>query len=176
MTPEEAFAAHYARLTGLARRLVDPATAEEVAADAIAKLDDAPVADRGDADVAAWLNRVTVNAALNRIRSRQREQARVAVHGRSVDPTPDDTPDVVADRHETQDRVRAVLAELPDRQATALLLRHSGHPYAEIAATLGVAEGSVGVLLARGERAFRRRWEDPTTADPAAADPAAGDR
>ena len=37
----------------------------------------------------------------------------------------------------------------------ALLLRHAGHSYLEIAATLGVAVGSVGVILARAERAFR---------------------
>jgi DNA-directed RNA polymerase specialized sigma24 family protein len=51
---------------------------------------------------------------------------------------------------------------LPERQAAALLLRHSGHSYREIATALGVAEGSVGVLLARGERAFRRAHEEMT--------------
>lgn len=57
-----------------------------------------------------------------------------------------------------RDRVRATLAVLPDRQATALLLRHAGHSYREIAAALGVAEGSVGVLLARGEHGW---WASP---------------
>ena len=63
---------------------------------------------------------------------------------------------------EERDRVRASLAVLPERQATALLLRHAGHSYREIATALGVAEGSVGVLLARGERAFRRAHEEMT--------------
>ena len=58
-------------------------------------------------------------------------------------------------RQEEQAEVRRALAELPERQRTCLLLRHSGYSYAEIAATLGVATGSVGVLLARGEQAFR---------------------
>jgi RNA polymerase sigma-70 factor (ECF subfamily) len=61
---------------------------------------------------------------------------------------------------EDRDRVRACLAVLPDRQATVLLLRHSGHSYREVATALGVAEGSVGVLLARAERAFRRAYEE----------------
>src|SRR5687768_10247137 len=61
-----------------------------------------------------------------------------------------------------RERVRTSLAVLPERQATALLLRHAGHSYREIATALGVAEGSVGVLLARGERAFRRAHEEMT--------------
>jgi RNA polymerase sigma-70 factor (ECF subfamily) len=40
-----------------------------------------------------------------------------------------------------------------------LLLRHAGYSYAEIAATLEVAVGSVGVLLARAEHAFRASYE-----------------
>lgn len=159
MDATQAFTAHYDRLTALARRLVDRATAEEVAADAVARLDDAPVRDRPEEEVAAWLNRVTVNAALNRIRSASRDRARVSAHGPTTAPTVPDGPAEVVERRDTQADVRAVLAELPDRQATALLLRHSGHSYADIASALGVAEGSVGVLLARGERAFRRRWE-----------------
>src|SRR5690606_27141002 len=59
-----------------------------------------------------------------------------------------------------RERVRAALAVLPERQATALLLRHAGHSYRETATALGVAEGSVGVLLARGGRAFRRAHEE----------------
>jgi DNA-binding CsgD family transcriptional regulator len=63
-------------------------------------------------------------------------------------------------RHEAREQVRAALAELPERQRACLLLRHAGHSYAEIAATLGVAVGSVGVLLARAERAFRDRYRE----------------
>ena len=166
MDTTQAFTAHYDRLIALARRLVDRPTAEEVAADAIARLADAPVRARPPEEVAAWLNRVAVNGALNRIRSAQRDRARVAAHGRTTAPTVPDGPAEVVERRDTQADVRAALAGLPDRQATALLLRHSGHSYADIAAALGVAEGSVGVLLARGERAFRRRWESHAHHDP----------
>ena len=61
---------------------------------------------------------------------------------------------------EARDEVRLALAELPERQRNCVLLRHSGYSYAEIAATVGVAVGSVGVLLARGERAFREIYEE----------------
>lgn len=161
MTPDEAFQTHYRRLTNLARRLVDLQTAEEVAADAIAGLPESSVAKDSPEVVAMWLNRVTVNAALNRLRSRRRERQRVAAHGAVAVPTTDETPEDQIERDDEQRRVRDVLARLPDRQATALLLRHAGHSYAEVAMALGVADGSVGVLLARGERAFRRLWDDP---------------
>jgi RNA polymerase sigma factor (sigma-70 family) len=58
-------------------------------------------------------------------------------------------------RQEEQAEVRRALAGLPERQRACLLLRHSGYAYAEIAETLGIALGSVGVLLARAEAAFR---------------------
>ena len=159
-----AFATHYPRLVAVAMRVVgDRATAEEVAADALARMDRAPVAAGRDA-VAAWLTRVTINAALNAVRTRRREHDRVAAAARRGDApglptTPTPSPEEVAAAADERAQVREVLAALPERQAIALLLRHSGHSYAEIAETLGVATGSVGVILARGERAFRRRWE-----------------
>jgi RNA polymerase sigma-70 factor (ECF subfamily) len=57
-------------------------------------------------------------------------------------------------RREERERVRAALARLPERSAKLLLLRHAGLAYAEIAAALQVAPGSVGTLLVRAERAF----------------------
>jgi RNA polymerase sigma-70 factor (ECF subfamily) len=72
-------------------------------------------------------------------------------------------------RAEQQRAVRRALAALPERQRACVLLRHAGFSYAEIAATLDLAVGSVGVLLARGERAFRdaylARDDDPGAYD-----------
>lgn len=156
------------RLTALARRVVSTAaTAEEVAADALVRLSASPVRLRPAGEVAAWLNRVTINEALNRVRSERRHTARVLAQGSSAASPVADTPEEAVTRADEQHRVRQVLTNLPERQAVTLLLRHAGHSYAEIADSLGVAEGSVGVLLARGERAFRREWtariqgEDP---------------
>jgi len=39
-------------------------------------------------------------------------------------------------------------------------LRYSGLSYAEIAAALGIAAGSVGTLLARAEADFERRYRN----------------
>ena len=53
-------------------------------------------------------------------------------------------------------RVRAALATLPSAQATALVLRHSGLSYADVADALGVRVGGVGTMLRRAEAALRK--------------------
>ena len=72
-------------------------------------------------------------------------------------------------RAEQQRAVRQALAALPERQRSRH--RAAGYSYAEIAATLDLALGSVGVLLARGERAFREAYLDSDDADPGATMP-----
>ena len=157
----EVFRAHYPRLVGLARRVLgDADEAEDAAQEALLALRTDPGAERTDGDIAAWLSRVVTNGSLNRLRGRRRADVRAqVVAARDVHDNPPAADHRIDVQHE-RDQVRACLAVLPERQATALLLRHAGHSYREIATALGVAEGSVGVLLARGERAFRRAHEE----------------
>lgn len=157
----ELFRLHYPRLVGLARRVLGDANeAEDAAQEALLALRVDPVAERSDPDIAAWLSRVVTNGSLNRLRTRRRAEMRAQlVAARDVAPLYDEPGDAVADADE-RERVRSTLAVLPERQATALLLRHAGHSYREIATALGVATGSVGVLIARGEQAFRRAHEE----------------
>jgi RNA polymerase sigma-70 factor (ECF subfamily) len=159
----EVFRRHYARLVGLARSVLgDAHEAEDAAQEALLALRRDPVAGRSDDEIAAWLGRVVLNGSLNCLRGRRRSDVRAQlVATREVPHLADDPDDVVVGADE-RERVRAALGVLPERQATALLLRHAGHSYREIATALGVAEGSVGVLLARGERAFRRAYEEMT--------------
>ena len=157
----EVFRRHYPRLVGLSRRVLgDVDEAEDAAQEAMLALRTDPVAGRSDEDVAAWLSRVVTNGSLNRLRSRRRADVRAQVVAAGDVRLPVDDPADAAVGADKRERVRAALAVLPQRQATALLLRHAGHSYREIASALGVAEGSVGVLLARGERAFRRAHEE----------------
>jgi RNA polymerase sigma-70 factor (ECF subfamily) len=55
--------------------------------------------------------------------------------------------------------VRAALLAIKPRSARILLLRYSGLSYAEIAAALEIAQGSVGTLLARAEKEFEEVFE-----------------
>jgi RNA polymerase sigma factor (sigma-70 family) len=170
-----AFRERYRDLYGLAYRLLgDHGEAEDVVQETFLKLDGHAVLDRPDEEVAAWLRRVCLNTAYNRLRGQRRASDRLDRAGRAerVDDETDTgaTPLLDVLRAEEQRAVRQALASLPERQRACLLLRHAGYTYAEIAATLDLAVGSVGVLLARGERAFRDAYLDSDDPDPGAYD------
>lgn len=157
------FRAYYSQLYGLTYRLLgDRQEAEDVVQEAFLKLSEAAVIERPGEEVRAWLRRVCLNAGHNRTRSRLRAGQRLERAGRLAERSEtgalDPLPAVL--REEEQRAVRRALATLPDRQRSCLLLRHSGHSYAEIASTMGMPIGSVGVLLARAEKAFRATYEN----------------
>jgi RNA polymerase sigma-70 factor, ECF subfamily len=169
------FRDRYQELYGLGYRLLgDHGEAEDVVQETFLKLDGHPVLERPDEEVAAWLRRVCLNTAYNRLRGLRRATARLDRAGRAerVDDEADAGGEPLLDvlRAEQRHAVRRALATLPERQRAALLLRHAGYSYTEIAATLDLAVGSVGVLLARGERAFRDAYLDSDDADPGATD------
>jgi RNA polymerase sigma-70 factor (ECF subfamily) len=169
------FRERYRDLYGLAYRLLgDHGEAEDVVQETFLKLDGQAVLDRPDEEVVAWLRRVCLNTGYNRLRGQRRASDRLdrAARAERVDDETDTgaTPLLEVLRAEQQRAVRQALASLPERQRACLLLRHAGYSYAEIAATLDLAVGSVGVLLARGERAFRDAYLDSDDADPGAYD------
>jgi RNA polymerase sigma factor (sigma-70 family) len=153
---------HYSTLYGLVYRLLgDHGESEDTLQEAFLKLASATVLRRPDDEVAAWLRRVCFNLAANRLRTTRRARERLERVGRlelAEAASETGAPPSVVLRREQQAAVRQALARLPERQQLCLLLRHSGYSYAEIAATLDVAVGSVGVLLARAERAFREAY------------------
>jgi len=161
------FAQFYPELFGLIYRVLgDRMETEDTLQEAFLKLaDEADLQARPDPEVAAWLRRVGMNLAFNRVRSAKRARARLERVGRlertdtQAGHTDLSGPSDVVLRGEERAAVRRALAEVPERQRECLLLRHSGYSYAEIAATLGVAIGSVGVLLARAEHAFRAEYQ-----------------
>jgi RNA polymerase sigma factor (sigma-70 family) len=165
---EALFAHFYAELYGLVYRVLGERMAtEDILQEAFLKLsDDRAIQERPDPEVGAWLRRVSLNLSFNRLRGERRARARLERVGRLDvhDGLEEEAPASVLVRLEDQAEVRRALAEVPERQRECLLLRHSGYSYAEIAATLDIAIGSVGVLLARAEAAFRvtyRRQSQP---------------
>lgn len=175
---ERLFRAYQPRLLGVAERVLgDPHEAEDVLQEAFLRLaragdDDAsdarggPILERDDQVVSAWLRRVVLNLALNRLRERRRAANRLGRAERlesTLDPdraqTDHGSPTQQALRAEVRAEVQAALTDLPERQRACLLLRHAGYSYSEIAASVGIAAGSVGVYLARAERAFRLKYQ-----------------
>ena len=102
-----------------------------------------------------WLSVAAAHTALNLLRSGRRRASReetVAAGATS------DVADVAEAVVTTEERtsVRAALARLPRRQAVALVLRHSGLSYADVAAALDLSPASVGTTVRRAEAALRK--------------------
>jgi len=110
-------------------------------------------------EASGWLTVAAVHTALNHLRSGRRRASReesAAVSDAVVRPTTSpDVADVVVTAEE-RNRVRAALGALPEKQAAALVLRHSGLSYAEVATALSMSPGSVGTTVRRAESALRK--------------------
>lgn len=158
---EALFHRHYDRVYGILFRLVgERGEAEDLAQEAFLRLHDHARRRRADDNVGAWLYRVATNLGYNALRDRRRRWQRdVAL----VSPEAEDAADGVARREERR-AVRAALASLSARQAQLLVLRQMEFSYAECAAIVGVAPSSIGALLARAARDFRKAYEEQTAA------------
>lgn len=150
------FTRHYQRIYRLLYNLVRcREQAEDLAQETFLALYRSPPRPGEGGGVGAWLGRVALNRGYNTLRSERRTRHRAAAAWEMTQASAaDDDPHSSAIRAEERARVRALLERLPERQSKLLLLRYAGFSYAEIAAALEVAPGSVGTLLARAERAF----------------------
>jgi RNA polymerase sigma-70 factor (ECF subfamily) len=160
------FAHFYPEVFGLVYRILgDRMETEDALQEAFLKLsEDTVLQEKPDQEVGAWLRRVAMNLAFNRLRSARRASARLERVGQLEHTDEDDreSPSSLVERQEERAAVRRALAEVPERQRECLLLRHAGYSYLEIAETVGIAVGSVGVLLTRAEHAFRTIYRRQT--------------
>ena len=169
-TDEESFEAVFTRYYPLVYQLAYRCTgqrdeADDIAQEVFLRFYRTPPQATGEAEQRAWLCRVATNLGLNALRTQQR---RISHEEKVRQPTSEDAeqldPEQQVIAHEQAAFIRSVLAELPERQQTYILLRSIGLSYAEIAQATGVAPASVGSLLARAEREFRRRYHERATA------------
>jgi len=144
---EAVFREHYARVVATAARVLGSRDqAEDVAQEVFLSFGRSSV-PAGEAG--GWLTVAATHTALNLLRSGRRRSAREETAREAPVVVPD-----VADQVITRDErsaVRAALARLPAKQAAALVLRHSGLSYAEVAAALDLSPGSVGTTVRRAE-------------------------
>jgi len=144
------------RIFGYARRtLCDAAEAEDIAQEVMLRLwRAAPEWRTGEAQVSTWTYRVAANLCTDRLRARQLRKAEALDN--VAEPEDGAAPAVEtmieADRQAALSRA---LADLPERQREAVVLRHlEGLANPEIAAVMQVGVEAVESLIARGERAL----------------------
>jgi RNA polymerase sigma-70 factor (ECF subfamily) len=149
---EQVFRTAYPRVVGVAARVLRSRDeAEDVAQEVFLAFGRSQV-PAGEA--LGWLSVAAAHTALNHLRSGRRRALREEAAGHA-DQGDRDVSDAVVALDERR-RVRAALARLPRRQAVALVLRHSGLAYAEVAAALDLSPGSVGTTVRRAESALRK--------------------
>ena len=140
------------------RLLGDPAEAEEAVQEAFIEVFRSLPRYRGEAAFTTWATRICVNVSLRRRERLQRVRSvvRPAEEG-DVEAVPvaeasrPTTPEAETQRREAAGFVHAALDRLPEEFRVALVLRElEGMPYAEIAAALGTAVGTVKSRVHRG--------------------------
>jgi RNA polymerase sigma-70 factor (ECF subfamily) len=166
---EAIFQQHWPRVYGVLFRLTgDPDEAQDLALEVFWRLHQRlptggdrqnPSSHTGQA-LGGWLYRVATNLGYNALRAAKRRTHYEQEAGALALET-DTPPHPEAQVEQAQERrhVRRALACMEPRSAQLLILRHSGLSYAEIAAALSVAPGSVGTLLARAEKEFEKCYE-----------------
>jgi RNA polymerase sigma-70 factor (ECF subfamily) len=129
------------RRTGDADRAED--LAQEVFARALAAPPDNP---------RPWLFAVALNLVRDDGRRAVRQGRRLQLLKGETESDAAAAPDDELERDDRIRAVRAALNQLNTRDREALLLKAEGFDYDEIAATLGLARGSIGTTLARARR------------------------
>jgi RNA polymerase sigma factor (sigma-70 family) len=157
---DEVFRRDYALVVGVAARVLGSGDqAEDVAQEVFLSFSRSAVPA---AEARGWLSVAAAHTALNLLRSGRRRasrEERAAEVGEA--PVVGDVADAVVVREERH-RVRVALGRLPRKQAMALVLRHSGLSYAEVAAALDLSPGSVGTTVRRAESALREELRHAT--------------
>jgi RNA polymerase sigma-70 factor (ECF subfamily) len=154
------------KLLRLATRFVkNPEDAQDVVQEAFVSAYNAIERFDASADIGTWLHRITVNAALMRLR-RPVEKREVALDdllpvfgddGHRYEPvSPWEGVDTLFERDETRALVRAAIDELPEASRNILLLcdieELSGPEAAEL---LGISANAVRIRLHRARQALR---------------------
>lgn len=142
------------------RLLGSEADAADAAQDAFLKAYTSLNSFRGESRFSVWLYRLTNNICIDHLRKRRRQNT-VPLQAEDEDgealelPLPDDrySPELLAERAEERETVRAAIAALPPDCREILTLREiGGLSYEELAAALSLEQGTVKSRLNRARK------------------------
>jgi RNA polymerase sigma-70 factor (ECF subfamily) len=121
---------------------------------------------KGEAKFSSWLYRITLNLCRDWIRRERRApvvqtpEGTDAVDLADAQAAPSDSVEELVARRELSQAVARAMAELPDEQRTAILLKeYHGLTFQEIADQLGCPLSTVKTRLYQGLSVLRRRLE-----------------
>jgi RNA polymerase sigma-70 factor, ECF subfamily len=155
------------RLYGFALRLTaSPQDAEESTQDAFVRAYRAiqryPAERVATLRLRPWLYQITLNVVRNRVRGAQPDQVAIdGPVGETLEGTArEDQPEPATLGAESRDRLAQMIKQLPERYASAVVLRHvQGLSYAEAADVLGQPVGTTKSDVHRGLRLLRAALE-----------------
>lgn len=151
---------HVPAMLGLARRILgNAADAEDVVQEAMLRVWTHAPRWEPLAAFRTWLTRIVVNLCLDR--KRKAPWVDLEAVGEIADPAPNAGDE--AERNERDRLVDQAIAQLPDRQRTAIVLTYGeGMSNAEVAEVMGTTVSAVETLLVRGKQGLRRALGDTT--------------
>lgn len=153
------------RLRAVAERILrDPTEAEDAVQDAVLSALRRVDGFRGEALLSTWLYRITVNAALMRLRKRRRSESHAPdwIEARRAS-AGEAEPGAHArcEAGQALDRTWAGMERLPRHYRRALMLRAvEGRSTAEVAAALRTSPNGVKILVHRARKALRGALAD----------------
>lgn len=151
----ELFDVYGERVYGICRRVLGrDADAEDAAQQVFLRVLEHGESWRGEARFSTWLFRLSVNTAINHGRAEGRR--RTGELDAADVPAAAGDPVARLERRDAGDRLDSLLAQLPDEQRVAVVLRDlAGLSYREMAETLAIPIGTVMSRIKRGRDRLR---------------------
>lgn len=117
---------------------------------------------RGDSEVSTWLYRITINLSLSHMNTRSRrgilQLGEEFFHNLLSHKMNDLNPHQQLEHAENEQCIASAIDSLPEKQRTAFVLsRIDELPQKEVAAIMGVSEGSVEQLLIRARSNLQKK-------------------
>ncbi|MBI4569782.1 MAG: sigma-70 family RNA polymerase sigma factor [Planctomycetes bacterium] len=156
---------HQQRLLWLCHQMVrDWDEAADLAQEAFARCYRSLKAFDLDRNFYTWIARIAVNSCIDLLRRRERLRP-MGEDGFLAVESPHDGPEEIADRRETRNAVHRVLARLPQKYRTILILKDiEGISGKEIADILDIDHQTVRWRIHQARKMFKDEWE--TIVDP----------